>query len=61
MGTDKGRQTRPGLKFDICGEHGGDPSSVAFCHQIGLDYVSCSPYWVSIAHLAVAHAALKNE
>ncbi|ABM04469.1 pyruvate phosphate dikinase [Psychromonas ingrahamii 37] len=61
MGTEKGRQTRPGLKVGICGEHGGEPSSVEFCHQIGLDYVSCSPYRVPIARLAAAHAALKDE
>ncbi|PKH02841.1 pyruvate, phosphate dikinase [Psychromonas sp. MB-3u-54] len=61
MGTEKGRQTRPGLKVGICGEHGGEPSSVEFCHQIGLDYVSCSPYRVPIARLAAAHAALINE
>jgi len=61
MGTEKGRQTRPGLKVGICGEHGGEPSSVEFCHQIGLDYVSCSPYRVPIARLAAAHAALNNE
>jgi pyruvate, orthophosphate dikinase len=53
-----GRKTRPGIKLGICGEHGGDPSSVEFCHQIGLDYVSCSPYRVGIARLAAAHAAL---
>ncbi len=53
-----GRKTRPGIKLGICGEHGGDPSSVEFCHQIGLDYVSCSPYRVAIARLAAAHAAL---
>jgi len=53
-----GRKTRPGIKLGICGEHGGDPSSVEFCHQLGLDYVSCSPYRVAIARLAAAHAAL---
>lgn len=53
-----GRTTRPGIKLGICGEHGGDPSSVEFCHQLGLDYVSCSPYRVAIARLAAAHAAL---
>jgi pyruvate,orthophosphate dikinase len=53
-----GRTTRPGIKLVISGEHGGDPSSVEFCHQIGLDYVSCSPYRVAIARLAAAHAAL---
>jgi len=53
-----GRATRPGIKLGICGEHGGDPSSVEFCHQLGLDYVSCSPFRVAIARLAAAHAAL---
>jgi pyruvate,orthophosphate dikinase len=53
-----GRKTRPGIKLGICGEHGGDPSSVEFCHQLGLDYVSCSPYRVAIARLAAAHAVL---
>ncbi|MCC7085989.1 MAG: pyruvate, phosphate dikinase [Pirellulales bacterium] len=54
----KGRATRPGLKMGICGEHGGDPSSIHFCHQVGLDYVSCSPFRVPIARLAAAQAAL---
>ena len=58
MGCEKGRATRPGLKLGICGEHGGDPDSVAFCHEVGLDYVSCSPFRVPIARLAAAHAAL---
>ncbi|MGV7228741.1 MAG: pyruvate, phosphate dikinase [Nitrospirales bacterium] len=53
-----GRKTRPGIKLGICGEHGGDPSSVAFCHELGLNYVSCSPYRVPIARLAAAQAAL---
>jgi pyruvate,orthophosphate dikinase len=53
-----GRERRPDLKLGICGEHGGDPTSVAFCHEVGLDYVSCSPYRVPIARLAAAHAAL---
>jgi len=57
----KGRSTRPDLKIGICGEHGGEPSSVEFCHQIGLDYVSCSPYRVPIARMAAAHAALKER
>ncbi len=55
-----GRETRPGLKVGICGEHGGEPQSVAFCHKAGLDYVSCSPYRVPIARLAAAHAALAD-
>src|SRR5262245_56349961 len=53
-----GQKTRPGIKLGICGEHGGDPSSVEFCHELGLDYVSCSPYRIPIARLAAAHAAL---
>ncbi len=60
MATEKGRTTRPGIKLGICGEHGGDPSSVIFCHKIGLDYVSCSPFRVPIARLAAAHAALEE-
>ncbi|HTC08970.1 MAG TPA: pyruvate, phosphate dikinase [Acetobacteraceae bacterium] len=58
MATEKGRATKPKLKLGICGEHGGDPASVAFCEQVGLDYVSCSPYRVPIARLAAAQAAL---
>jgi pyruvate, orthophosphate dikinase len=58
MACQLGRATRPGIKLGICGEHGGDPSSVIFCHDIGLDYVSCSPFRVPIARLAAAHAAL---
>ncbi len=58
IATERGRKTRPALKVGICGEHGGDPDSVVFCHRIGLDYVSCSPYRVPIARLAAAHAAL---
>lgn len=58
--AEKGRKTRPQLKLGICGEHGGDPSSVEFCHKIGLDYVSCSPYRVPIARLAAAQAAIAN-
>jgi pyruvate,orthophosphate dikinase len=61
IGVQRGRKTRPGLKMGICGEHGGDPASVAFCHQVGLDYVSCSPYRVPIARLAAAQAALGKE
>ena len=60
MATDKGRSTRPNLKVGICGEHGGEPSSVEFCHNTGLDYVSCSPFRVPIARLAAAHAAIKG-
>jgi len=58
IGVERGRKTRPKLKIGICGEHGGDPESIEFCYQIGLDYVSCSPYRVPIARLAAAHAAL---
>jgi pyruvate, orthophosphate dikinase len=57
----RGRAARPGLKLGICGEHGGDAASIAFCHAIGLDYVSCSPYRVPIARLAAAHAALSGQ
>ena len=60
MAVELGRKTRPGMKMGICGEHGGDPSSVIFCHDIGLNYVSCSPFRVPIARLAAAHAAIKN-
>jgi pyruvate,orthophosphate dikinase len=58
LGTERGRKTKPDLKVGICGEHGGDPDSVGFCHRIGLDYVSCSPFRVPIARLAAAQAAL---
>jgi pyruvate,orthophosphate dikinase len=58
IATARGRKVRNALKLGICGEHGGDPASVAFCHEIGLDYVSCSPYRVPIARLAAAQAAL---
>lgn len=61
MGVEKGRSARPGLKIGICGEHGGEPSSVIFCHKIGLDYVSCSPFRVPIARLAAAQAAIADE
>jgi pyruvate,orthophosphate dikinase len=58
LGVERGRKERPGLKIGICGEHGGEPSSVAFCHEVGFDYVSCSPFRVPIARLAAAQAAL---
>ena len=58
IGVARGRKTRPGLKVGICGEHGGDPESVKFCHRIGLTYVSCSPFRVPIAKLAAAQAVL---
>jgi len=61
MGTEKGRKTRPDLKVGICGEHGGEPSSVQFCSRVGLNYVSCSPYRVPIARLAAAQAALGSQ
>ena len=61
IAAERGRKTRPNIKLGICGEHGGDPASVAFCHRSGLDYVSCSPYRVPIARLAAAHAALKES
>jgi pyruvate,orthophosphate dikinase len=60
IGTERGRQTKPALKVGICGEHGGEPSSVEFCYQTGLDYVSCSPFRVVIARLAAAQAALST-
>ena len=61
MAAKKGRKTNPNLKLGICGEHGGDPSSVEFCHKIGLNYVSCSPFRVPIARLAAAQAAIKGK
>ncbi|MCS6940237.1 MAG: pyruvate, phosphate dikinase [Roseiflexus sp.] len=61
MGVERGRSTRPNLKTGICGEHGGEPESVKFCHRVGLDYVSCSPYRVPIARLAAAQAVLEEQ
>jgi pyruvate, orthophosphate dikinase len=61
IGVQRGRKTRPSLKVGICGEHGGDPASVTFCHEVGLDYVSCSPYRVPIARLAAAQAAIGTK
>src|SRR5215204_1799143 len=61
MGTERGRSVKPGLKVGICGEHGGEPRSIAFCHLIGLDYVSCSPFRVPVARLASAQAALEMQ
>jgi pyruvate,orthophosphate dikinase len=58
---EKGRSVRPAIKIGICGEHGGDPSSVEFCHEIGLEYVSCSPFRVPIARLAAARAGLSER
>ncbi len=60
LAVDEGRETRPDLKVGICGEHGGDPSSVIFCHSLGMEYVSCSPFRVPVARLAAAHAALEE-
>jgi pyruvate,orthophosphate dikinase len=61
MAMEKGKKARPELHLGICGEHGGDPRSIAFCAEIGLDYVSCSPFRVPIARLAAAQAALKKK
>ncbi len=61
IAADKGRAARPGIKLGICGEHGGDPASIAFCEEVGLDYVSCSPFRVPIARLAAAQAAARNR
>jgi pyruvate,orthophosphate dikinase len=60
LATEEGRKAKPKLKLGICGEHGGETSSVEFCHQLGFDYVSCSPFRVPIARLAAARAALKS-
>jgi pyruvate, orthophosphate dikinase len=61
MGVDLGRRTKPDLKTGVCGEHGGDPDSIEFFHEVGLDYVSCSPYRVPIARLAAARAAIQSK
>jgi pyruvate,orthophosphate dikinase len=61
IGVERGRRARPDLKIGICGEHGGEPHSIAFCHRMKLDYVSCSPYRVPIARLAAAQAALQDQ
>ena len=61
IAVEKGRETRKDIKLGICGEHGGEPSSVEFCHRVGLDYVSCSPFRVPIARLAAAQAAVKEK
>jgi len=61
MAAEKGRSARPNIKLGICGEHGGEPSSVEFCHKVGLNYVSCSPFRIPIARLAAAQAALKDN
>jgi pyruvate,orthophosphate dikinase len=61
IGVERGRSTRPNLKVGICGEHGGEPRSIAFCHRTNLDYVSCSPFRIPIARLAAAQAALQMQ
>ena len=61
MAVELGKQTRPNIKLGICGEHGGDPKSIAFCNEIGLHYVSCSPFRVPIARLAAAQAAITQK
>src|SRR6185503_4138932 len=61
IAIEKGRKTRPEIKLGICGEHGGDPDSVKFCHRIGLTYVSCSPFRVPVARLAAAQAAIEDK
>jgi pyruvate,orthophosphate dikinase len=61
IAADRGRKVRKNIKLGICGEHGGDPASVAFCHDVALDYVSCSPFRVPIARLAAAQAALGKD
>ena len=61
LAAERGRAANPDLHLGICGEHGGDPASVAFCHEVGLDYVSCSPFRVPVARLAAAQAALKDH
>ena len=61
IAAEKGKKTRPGIKLGICGEHGGDPASIRFCEEVGLDYVSCSPFRVPIARLAAAQAAIGRK
>ena len=61
MAAEKGKATRPNIKLGICGEHGGEPSSVEFCHKMGLTYVSCSPFRVPIARLAAAQASIRES
>jgi pyruvate, orthophosphate dikinase len=61
IGVERGRSVKPDIKLGICGEHGGEPRSVEFCHRLGLDYVSCSPYRVPLARLAAAQAVLKES
>lgn len=61
MAVKLGKQIRPDIKLGICGEHGGDPSSIEFCHNVGLNYVSCSPFRVPVARLAAAQAQIKTQ
>jgi pyruvate,orthophosphate dikinase len=61
IAVERAREVKPEIKLGICGEHGGDPASVAFCHELGLDYVSCSPFRVPLARLAAAQAALAER
>ena len=61
MAVELGKKTRPDLKCGVCGEHGGDPKSIQFCHEVGLDYVSCSPFRLPVARLAAAQSAIKNK
>ena len=61
MAVELGKQTRPDIHLGICGEHGGDPSTIEFCHNVGLTYVSCSPFRVPVARLAAAQAAIKER
>jgi len=61
IAVERGRAVKPGLKLGICGEHGGDPASIGFCHRAGLDYVSCSPYRVPIAKLSAAQSAIRTK
>src|SRR5581483_5971048 len=61
IAVERGRAAKPGLKLGICGEHGGEPRSIAFCHELGLDYVSCSPFRVPLARLAAAQAQIEND
>ena len=61
MAAKLGRETRPDIELGICGEHGGDPSTIDFCHRVGLNYVSCSPFRVPVARLAAAQAAIRNK
>ncbi len=61
IAVERGRSTKPEIKLGICGEHGGEPRSIAFCHELGLDYVSCSPFRVPLARLAAAQASLRES